>query len=160
MSNKTDRGINLTLPSDTEITMSRAFDAPRHLVWAAMTQPEHIRRWWGRGNELDVTLDFRVGGSYRYVEHAPDGNDYAFRGEIREIVPQERVVQTFEFEGLPGHIAVETMVLEEQDGKTILTTTSAFSSKEDRDGMLGSGMETGANESYEALDALLAEMPR
>lgn len=160
MSNKTDRGMRLTLPSDTEITMSRAFDAPRHLVWAAMTQPEHIKRWWGRGNELDVTLDFRVGGSYRYVEHAPDGNDYAFRGEIREIVPQERVVQTFEFEGLPGHVAVETMVLEEQDGKTILTTTSTFSSKEDRDGMLGSGMETGANQSYEALDALLTEMQR
>jgi uncharacterized protein YndB with AHSA1/START domain len=156
----TDRRATTTLPSDTEITMSRVFDAPRHLVWEAMTQPQHIKRWWGRGNDLDVTLDFRPGGSYRYVEHAPDGNDYAFRGEIREIVPEERVVQTFEFEGLPGHIAVETMTLEDQDGKTLLVTRSSFSSKEDRDGMLSSGMEDGANASYDALDALLAELQR
>lgn len=156
----TERTITTTLPSDTEITMSRTFDAPRHLVWAAMTQPQHIKRWWGRGNELDVTLDFRPGGSYRYVEHAEDGNDYAFRGEIREIVPEERVVQTFEFEGMPGHIAVETMTLEEQDGKTVVTSTSSFSNKEDRDGMLNSGMQDGAKQSYDALDALLAELQR
>ncbi|HEX2773555.1 MAG TPA: SRPBCC family protein [Micromonosporaceae bacterium] len=156
----TERTITTTLPSDTEITMSRTFDAPRHLVWAAMTQPQHIKRWWGRGNELDVTLDFRPGGSYRYVEHAEDGNDYAFRGEIREIVPEERVVQTFEFEGMPGHIAVETMTLEEKDGKTVVTSTSSFSNKEDRDGMLNSGMQDGAKQSYDALDALLAELQR
>lgn len=156
----TERTITTTLPSDTEITMSRTFDAPRHLVWAAMTQPQHVKRWWGRGNELDVTLDFRPGGSYRFVEHAEDGNDYAFRGEIREIVPEERVVQTFEFEGMPGHIAVETMTLEEQDGKTVVTSTSSFSNKEDRDGMLNSGMQDGAKQSYDALDALLAELQR
>jgi uncharacterized protein YndB with AHSA1/START domain len=156
----TQRTITTTLPSDTEIRMTRTFDAPRQLVWAAMTQPVHIKRWWGRGNKLDVTLDFRPGGSYRYVEHAEDGNEYAFRGEIREIVPEERVVQTFEFEGMPGHIAVDTMTLEEKDGKTIVTTTSSFSSKEDRDGLLSSGMEAGANQSYDALDALLAELQR
>jgi uncharacterized protein YndB with AHSA1/START domain len=156
----TERTITTTLPSDTEITMTRTFDAPRHLVWAAVTQPQHIKRWWGRGNELDVTLDFRPGGSYRFVEHAEDGNEYAFRGEIREIVPEERVVQTFEFEGMPGHIAVETMTLEDKDGKTVLTSTSSFSNKEDRDGMLSSGMEAGANQSYDALDALLAELQR
>jgi uncharacterized protein YndB with AHSA1/START domain len=156
----TERTITTTLPSDTEITMTRTFDAPRHLVWAAVTQPQHIKRWWGRGNELDVTLDFRAGGSYRFVEHAEDGNEYAFRGEIREIVPEERVVQTFEFEGMPGHIAVETMTLEDKDGKTVLTSTSSFSNKEDRDGMLSSGMEAGANQSYDALDALLAELQR
>lgn len=156
----TERTITTTLPSDTEITMTRTFDAPRHLVWAAVTQPQHVKRWWGRGNELDVTLDFRPGGSYRFVEHAEDGNEYAFRGEIREIVPEERVVQTFEFEGMPGHIAVETMTLEDKDGKTVLTSTSSFSNKEDRDGMLSSGMEAGANQSYDALDALLAELQR
>jgi uncharacterized protein YndB with AHSA1/START domain len=156
----TQRTITTTLPSDTEIKMTRTFDAPRHLVWAAITRPEHIKRWWGRGNELDVTLDFRPGGSYRYVEHAEDGNEYAFRGEIREIVPEERVVQTFEFEGMPGHVAVETMTLEEADGKTTITTTSSFTTKEDRDGMLSSGMETGANQSYDALEALLAELQR
>lgn len=156
----TKQTATINLPSDTEITMIRTFDAPRHLVWAAMTQPQHIKRWWGRGNDLDVTLDFREGGNYRYVEHAEDGNDYAFRGEIREIVPEERVVQTFEFEGMPGHIAVETMTLEETDGRTTITTTSSFSTQEDRDGMLNSGMETGANQSYDALDALLAELQR
>ncbi|HEX7746008.1 MAG TPA: SRPBCC family protein [Micromonosporaceae bacterium] len=156
----TDRRATTTLPSDTEITLSRVFDAPRRLVWEAMTQPQHIKRWWGRGNDLEVTLDFRPGGSYRYVEHAEDGTDYAFRGEIREIVPQERVVQTFEFEGMPGHIAVETMTLEDQDGKTLVVIRSSFSSTEDRDGMLSSGMEDGANASYDALDALLAELQR
>jgi uncharacterized protein YndB with AHSA1/START domain len=156
----TDRRATTTLPSDTEIMMSRVFDAPRRLVWEAMTQPQHIKRWWGRGHDLDVTLDFRPGGSYRYVEHDPDGNDYAFRGEIREVVPEQRVVQTFEFEGMPGHIAVETMTLEDQDGKTLLVTRSSFSSKEDRDGLLSTGMEDGANASYDALDALLAELQR
>jgi uncharacterized protein YndB with AHSA1/START domain len=156
----TEHTTTTTLPSDTEITMTRTFDAPRHLVWAAVTQPQHIARWWGRGNKLDVTLDFRPGGSYRYVEHAEDGNEYAFRGEIREIVPEERVVQTFEFEGMPGHIAVDTMTLEEKEGKTILTSRSSFSNREDRDGMLNSGMEAGANQSHDALDALLAELQR
>jgi uncharacterized protein YndB with AHSA1/START domain len=149
----------ISLPSDTEIRMTRVLNAPRHLAWAAMTQPEHIKRWWGRGNPLDVTLDFRPGGSYRYVEHS-DGAEYAFRGEIREVVPHERVVQTFEFEGMPGHIAVETLTLEEQEGKTTVTINSVFSSQDDRDGMLHSGMETGANQSYDALDALLAELQR
>jgi len=149
----------ITLPSDTEIRMTRVLDAPRRLVWAAMTQPEHLKRWWGRGNPLDLTLDFRPGGSYRYVEHA-DGTEYAFRGEIREIVPEERIVQTFEFEGMPGHISVETLTLEETDGKTTVTINSTFANQEDRDGMLQSGMETGANQSYDALDALLAELQR
>ena len=139
--------------------MTRVLDAPRRLVWAAMTQPEHLKRWWGRGNPLDLTLDFRPGGSYRYVEHA-DGTEYAFRGEIREIVPEERIVQTFEFEGMPGHISVETLTLEETDGKTTVTINSTFANQEDRDGMLQSGMETGANQSYDALDALLAELQR
>jgi uncharacterized protein YndB with AHSA1/START domain len=149
----------ITLPSDTEIRMTRVLDAPRNLVWTAMTQPEHIKRWWGRGNPLDVTLDLRPGGSYRYVEHA-DGSEYAFRGEIREIVPQQRIVQTFEFEGMPGHVAVETLELDETDGKTTITITSVFDNQEDRDGLLQSGMETGANQSYDALDALLAELQR
>lgn len=151
-------GIDLTLPSDTEIRMSRVFNAPRDRVWEAISKPEHIKRWWGRGHDLDVTLDFRPGGTYRFVEHAPDGNDYAFRGEIREVVPMERVVQTFEFEGMPGHVAVETMTLEQRDGRTIFTTTSRFGSRQERDSALDTGMEVGAAESYNALDALLATM--
>jgi uncharacterized protein YndB with AHSA1/START domain len=149
--------IKVTTPSDLEITTSRAFDAPRELVFAAHTQAEHVKHWWGRGNPLDVELDFRVGGSYRFVEHA-DGQQYGFRGEYREIVEPERIVQTFEFEGMPGHIAVQTLVFTEDDGKTTVTGTTRFDTRQERDGMLDSGMEGGAEQSYRALDAYLATL--
>ncbi|MBM0234228.1 SRPBCC family protein [Micromonospora sp. STR1_7] len=152
------RDLSIDLPSDHEITMSRTFDAPRDLVFAAHTQAEHLKRWWGRGNPLDVEIDFRVGGHYRNVEHAPDGNDYAFRGEFREIVVPERIVQTFEFEGMPGHVAVETVVFTEQSGRTVVTTTTRFDTTEERDGMVESGMAQGASESYAALDRYLATL--
>ncbi|MEV6970789.1 SRPBCC family protein [Hamadaea sp. NPDC051192] len=142
---------------DREIVMTRVFDAPRELVWAAFTDPEHLKHWWGRGNPMTIEMDARVGGRYRFVEHAPEG-DEAFRGEILELVPNEKVVQTFEWEGLPGHIATDTMVMTEEGGKTLVTTTSMFMSQEDRDGMIASGMETGARQSYEALDAYLAKL--
>jgi uncharacterized protein YndB with AHSA1/START domain len=136
--------------------MTRVFDAPRERVFAAHSKCEHIKRWWGRGNPLDCEMDFRPGGRYRFVEHAPDGETYAFRGEYREIEAPARIVQTFEFEGMPGHVCVETLVFEEHDGKTTLTSTTVFDSKEDRDGMLSSGMEQGAKESMNALAELLA----
>ncbi|MCM0678965.1 SRPBCC family protein [Micromonospora phytophila] len=142
----------LDLPSDREITLTRAFDAPRELVYAAHTQAEHLKRWWGRGNPLDVEIDFREGGRYRFVEHAKDGNDYAFRGEFREIVVPERIVQTFEFEGMPGHVAVETLVFTERDGGTVVTGTTRFDTTQERDGMIDSGMAQGAAESYAALE--------
>lgn len=142
----------IDLPSDREVTLTRAFDAPRDLVFAAHAEADHLRRWWGRGNPLDVEIDFRVGGHYRFVEHAPDGNAYAFRGEFREIVVPERIVQTFEFEGMPGHVAVETLVFTERDGRTVVTGTTRFDSKEERDGMVNSGMADGAAESYRALE--------
>lgn len=150
--------LTLDLPSDHEITLTRVFDAPRDLVFAAHAEAEYLKRWWGRGNPLDVEIDFREGGRYRFIEHAADGNDYGFRGEFRDIVPPERLVQTFEFEGTPGHIAVETLVFEERDGKTVLTGTTRFDTKEERDGMLNSGMEQGAAESYAALDKLLSTL--
>ncbi|MEU8301528.1 SRPBCC family protein [Micromonospora sp. NPDC048909] len=146
------------LPSDHEISLTRGFDAPRDLVFAAHTQAEHLKRWWGRGNPLDVEIDFREGGRYRFVEHAKDGNDYAFRGEFREIVVPERIVQTFEFEGMPGHVAVETLVFTEQDGRTVVTGTTRFDTTGERDGMLDSGMSQGAAESYAALDRHLATL--
>ncbi|CAM04957.1 uncharacterized protein YndB with AHSA1/START domain [Saccharopolyspora erythraea NRRL 2338] len=146
----------VTTPSDLEVRMSRVFDAPRDLVFAAHGKCEHIKRWWGRGNPLDCEMDFRPGGRYRFVEHAPDGEDYAFRGEYLEIVEPEKLSYTFEFEGMPGHVCVDTLVFEEHDGKTTLTSTTRFDSVEDRDGMINSGMEEGANESMRALDALLA----
>ena len=149
--------ITVTQPTGTTIKMVRAFDAPKALVWAAHTQPEHVKHWWGRGNPLDVTMDFRVGGRYRFVEHA-DGQEHAFRGEYREIVPGEKIVQTFEYEPMPGQICVETLTLTEQDGRTVVTTVTEFDSTEARDGMVQSGMEAGAEESYLALDKYLASI--
>jgi uncharacterized protein YndB with AHSA1/START domain len=148
----------IDLPSDREITLTRAFDAPRELVYAAHTEAEHLKRWWGRGNPLDVEIDFREGGRYRFVEHAKDGNDYAFRGEFREIVVPERIVRTFEFEGMPGHVAVETVVFTERDGRTVVTGTTRFDTTEERDGMVDSGMAQGAAESYDALERHLSTL--
>jgi uncharacterized protein YndB with AHSA1/START domain len=147
----------VTLPSDREIRLTRTFDAPRALVFEAFTKAEHVARWWGLpGDELVIdAFDARPGGRWRFVSRGADGSENGFRGEIREIVPNERIVQTFEWEGLPGHVSVETMTFEERDGKTTIVGTSRFDSVEDRDGMLQSGMEGGAAESYHRLEELL-----
>jgi len=104
--------------------MTRTFDAPRGLVWEALSKPEHMREWWGpRGFTMPVCeIDLRVGGAYRFVPKGPDGAEYGFRGEYREIVPPERIGWTFEFEGMPGSISVDTMTLTEEDGKTTITS--------------------------------------
>lgn len=148
---------SLTLPSDREIVMTRVFNAPRALVFKAFTDPEAIAQWWGQNNATTIVdkMDVRPGGVWRYVQRAADGNEWGFRGEYLEIVPPERLVNTFEFEGLPGHVVTDTAVFEEFDGKTRLTVTSTFDSQEDRDGMIASGMEDGALESYARLDAYL-----
>lgn len=147
----------LTLPSDREIRMTRLFDAPAALLFQTLTDPKLIPQWWGRGTVVDK-YDFRVGGAWRFVQHDDAGNEEGFRGEIREIVPPERLVQTFEWEGMVGHVVIETTTLEEVgNGKTRLTTVSLFSNTEDRDGMLHSGMEGGANESWDRLAALVAK---
>ncbi|MGI8861491.1 MAG: SRPBCC family protein [Gaiellaceae bacterium] len=150
----------MTTPSDREIVMTRTFDAPRGLVWEALSKPEHMREWWGpRGFTMPVCeMDFRPGGAYRFVQKGPDGAEYGFRGEYREIVPPERIGWTFEFERMPGSISVDTMTLTEEDGKTTITSTSVFDSVEQRDGMLQSGMETGAAETYDRLAELLEKM--
>jgi uncharacterized protein YndB with AHSA1/START domain len=158
MNTTSSSGLTVTTPSDHEIVLTRVFDAPRALVFEAHSRCEHLRRWWGRGNPLDCELDFRPGGSYRFVEHAPSEGDFAFRGEYREIVAPERIVQTFEYEGWPGKVCVETLAFEEHDGKTTLTNTSVFESVEDRDAMLQSGMETGAAQSLDKLAELLATL--
>lgn len=148
----------LTLPSDREIRMARIFHAPRELVFKATTDPKMVSQWWGQSDYTTIVdaMDLRVGGKWRFVQRDPQGNEHAFRGEYREITPPSRVVQTFEYEGLPGSILVETLTLEDLGGgKTLVTTTSTFDSKEDRDGMLASGMEGGANESWDRLAALL-----
>jgi uncharacterized protein YndB with AHSA1/START domain len=146
--------LTVTVASDLEVVMSRVFDAPRALVFAAHSNCEHISKWWGRGNPLDCDMDFRPGGTYRFVEHA-DGQDYAFFGEYREIVAPARIVQTFKYEGMPGKVIVVTLTFEEEGGKTTLTSTSLFESVEDRDGMLASGMATGAAQSLDKLAELL-----
>jgi uncharacterized protein YndB with AHSA1/START domain len=153
-------GLTVTLPSDREIVLTCVFDAPRRLIFEALSQPEHVRHWWGlRDHEFTVCdMDLRPGGRWRFVQRGPDGQEYGFRGEYREIVPPERVVQTFEFEGMPGHISVETMTLVEEDGKTIWTTRSVFASVQDRDGMLRSGMEAGARETMERLAEYVEEL--
>lgn len=152
--------LEVTLPSDTEIKQVRAFDAPRDLVFKALTDPQILMQWWGpHGYTTTIDkLDFRLGGGWRFVQIDPEGNQHAFRGEFREIEPPQRVVQTFEYEPMAGHIAVEEMTLEEQGGVTTLTTISTFSSKEDRDGMLQSGAEQGASESMDRLEAILAAL--
>jgi uncharacterized protein YndB with AHSA1/START domain len=154
--------LTVTVPSDREIVLSRVLDAPRELVFEALSKPEHIAHWWGRRRSTLVVceLDFRPGGAWRFVTRESDGNEFAFRGEIREIERPVRVVQTFEFEGMPGHISVETMRLEEidQGARTRITVTSVFDSIEDRDGMLHSGMEQGASELYDRLAEYLRTM--
>jgi uncharacterized protein YndB with AHSA1/START domain len=152
--------LEVTLPSDREIMMTRVFDAPLDLVFEAHTSCEHIEKWWGRrGSTLAVCeLDFRPGGKWRFVERSADGDEHGFRGEYREIQRPERIVWNFEYEGMPGHISVETMTLTEREGKTTLTAVSRFDSVEDRDGMLRSGMEVGANETWDRLAEYLAAM--
>ena len=148
--------INLTTPSDTELRMSRTFDAPRDLVFAAHTEAEHLKHWWARGNPVDIQIDFRVGGRWRFVETA-DGQQHAFRGEFREIDAPETFTWTFEYEPMAGHVAVERYEFTEQDGRTTVTATTTFDTQADRDGMLESGMEQGAEQSYRALDEYLAK---
>ena len=152
-----DSKLEVSTPSDREIVMTRVFDAPRDLVFEAHSSCEHMSRWWGpRKYEIvSCEIDFRPGGTWRIVHRGPEGEEYAFRGEYREIVRPERIVWTFEFEGMPGKVSVETLTLEEHDGKTTFSGTSVFDSVEDRDGMLESGMESGAVETMDRLDEYL-----
>ena len=148
----------ITTPTDREIRVERVFDAPRDRVYAAYTDPELIPQWWGRRNSTTVVdrMDVRTGGDWRFVSQASDGSEVAFRGTYREVTPPERIVQTFEWEGMPGYVSVETATFEDLGDRTKVTTTSIFHTAEERDGMLSSGMEHGMNETYARLDELLA----
>jgi uncharacterized protein YndB with AHSA1/START domain len=153
------RTLSVELPSDTEILMTRTFDAPRHLVFDAFTKPEHLVHWWGpRGTTLsECIFDARPGGTWRIVMREANGEQTVFFGEIREVTPPERFVWTFGFEGMPGEPGPEEMTFEEHDGKTTVRSRSTFPDKESRDGLLQSGMEAGAIETYERLDEHLAK---
>jgi uncharacterized protein YndB with AHSA1/START domain len=150
----------ITTPSDREIHIERQFDAPRDRVFAVYTDPELIGEWWGpRGTTTEVVeMDVRTGGDWRFVAHNSDGSQTGFRGTYREVSAPERIVQTFEWDGMPGYVSVETAVFEDLGDRTKVTTTSTFHTTEERDGMLGSGMEGGLNETYARLDELLAKL--
>ena len=143
-----------------QVTMTREVAAPRDLVFRAFVDPELIPEWWGPYDTTTIVdrMDVRDGGGWRFVARSADGTETAFRGTYREIAPPDRVVQTFEWEGMPGHISVETAAFEDLGGRTRVVTTSLFHTAEERDGMLASGMERGLNETYERLDALLARL--
>ena len=150
----------VTTPSDRDIHIERIFNAPRDRVWRAYTDPNLVAQWWGRGNKLVIErMEVERGGHWRYIEHAPDGSVNGFEGRYREVTPPERLVYTFEWDGMPAHVIIETAVFEDLgDGRTKLTATALFHTTEERDGMLHSGMEGGMNESYAALDKLLETM--
>jgi uncharacterized protein YndB with AHSA1/START domain len=132
----------VTTPAEREIRIERVFDASRDRVWRAFTEPALVAQWWGRGNHLVIErMEVERGGHWRFVEHAPDGT-HGFEGRYREVTPQERLAYTFEWDGLPGHVIIETATFEELgDGRTRVVTTALFHTTEERDGMLHSGME-------------------
>jgi len=150
----------VTTPTDREIHIVREFDAPRDLVFSVYTDPELIPEWWGpRGTTTTVDrMDPRAGGDWRFVIRNADGTETAFRGTYREITPPERIVQTFEWEGLPGHVSVETAVFEDLGDRTRVVNTTLFHTTEERDGMLASDMERGMNETFARLDEVLARL--
>jgi uncharacterized protein YndB with AHSA1/START domain len=150
-------------PGKQEIHITREFDAPRELVFKACMDPELIPQWWGPRNLSTVVdkMDVRPGGQWRFLNRDAQGNEYAFHGVYHEVLAPERVIDTFEFEGLPetGHVTLETMKLEElPGGRTRLTTQSIFQSVADRDATLQSGMEEGLKETYDRLAELLKKM--
>lgn len=146
---------------DLAFTMSRIFDAPRKLVWKVCTDPEMIPKWWGPRQYTTVVdvMDLKVGGKWRYVQTDAEGNEHAFNGVFTEITPPERLAYTFEYEPMAGHVSTDTITFEEQpDGKTKLIARTTFNTIEDLEGMLQSGMEGGAVETWDRLEELLAQV--
>jgi uncharacterized protein YndB with AHSA1/START domain len=144
-------------PGKHEILMTREFDAPRDLVFKAFTDPTLVPRWWGPGYLTTVVdqMDVRMGGIWRYIQHNPDGAEIAFRGVYHQVAAPERLVYTIEFEGMPGHIGLETVTFEDLNGRTRIIDSGIFQTVEDRDGMIASGMEGGARETWDRFEELL-----
>ncbi|WP_437284946.1 SRPBCC family protein [Sorangium sp. So ce406] len=153
----------VSTPSEQEVRMTRVFNAPRQLVFDAMTKPEHVKRWWGclgEGYSVPVCeIDLRPGGAWRFVNRHP-GGEFAFYGEYREISPPSRLVFTEIFEQYPDTVTVVTSVFTEEGGKTRMTVTVRYPSLEVRDIVLSTGMAEGAGISYDRLEDLLAELQR
>ncbi len=150
----------VTLPTDTQILITREFAAPKHLVYQAWTSPDLIKRWWSgdRGEVTSVEVDLRVGGTWRYVMTANAGFEVAFHGEYREIVPNERIVATEVYEGMPDASAITTATFTEDDGRTTLTMLVQHTSQEDRDMHINSGMEGGMQEAMDHLEELAVSL--
>ncbi len=153
----------VTTPSEHEIRMTRVFDAPRQLVFDAMTRPEHVKQWWGRlgdGYSVPVCeIDLRLGGRWRFVNRHPKG-EAAFHGEYREIVPPSRLVFTEIFEQFPDSVSVVTAEFADEGGRTRMTVTVRYPSREVRDMVIASGMARGAGISYDRLEDLVAALQR
>jgi uncharacterized protein YndB with AHSA1/START domain len=150
----TGNAATVTLPTDTEILITRAFDAPRHLVYRAWTEPDLIARWWAgdRGKVTSIEVDLRVGGAWRFVMIANEGFEVAFHGEFREIVPDERIVRTEIFEGMPDAEAISTTTFAERDGQTTVSILVQHASRANRDIQINSGMEDGLQEALNDLE--------
>ncbi len=164
MAPKAKNRATVEIVSDTEILITRSFNAPRDLVFEAMTQVEHVRHWYGCSIMKVTTceIDLRVGGAWRYVLQMPDGVEHGFHGVYREIVPPARLVTTENYEPIgPGHEMLATVTLEEKSGgRTVFRNRLTYASKADRDGHLGSGMETGLQESLDRLEERAAKLAR
>jgi uncharacterized protein YndB with AHSA1/START domain len=159
----TSQSATVTLPTDEQILIAREFDAPKRLVYRAWTTPELVMRWWSgrRGAMKSAEIDLRVGGAWRYVMVAEGGYEVAFHGEFREIVPEERIVTTEVFEGMPegdSEPAVDTVTFAEAGGRTTLSLLTQVSSREVRDMILDSGMEVGMQEQMDLLEELATSL--
>ena len=161
MAAKTKNELKVSLPDDTTILLEREFDAPRRLVWEAMTKPEYMSQWWGpRGTTLPVCeIDLRVGGEWRFLIRNPDGSEHPFRGEYREIEPVELLSYTWTYDVAPFNeqIAIETVRFEERDGRTYARTTMEWPTKEARDGH-ANAMQDGAAQTMDRLEEFLATL--
>jgi uncharacterized protein YndB with AHSA1/START domain len=156
----TTNSAKVTLPTDTQILITREFDAPKHLVWKAYTTPDLIARWWGgsHGKVTSAEVDLRVGGSWRYVLAANEGFEVAFHGEFREISAPDRLVNTEIYEGAPEGLGVVTTTLTEAGGRTTLTQLCDYGDKTVRDAVIESGMEGGMQESMDALEKVAVSL--
>jgi uncharacterized protein YndB with AHSA1/START domain len=149
-------------PGTQQTEITRAFNAPRELLFRAYTEPDLLVQWLGP-RQYTMTIDryeVRDGGTWRYVHSDADGNAFGFHGVFHGTPSVDGIVQTFEFEGMPGHVCLETLTFEEQGGTTLVRTSSVYQSVADRDAMVESGMEEGVNEGYDRLDELLARLAR
>ena len=146
----------ITTPTEREIRIERVVKAPRELVWRGYTEPALIAQWWGRGHRLVIErLELARGGHWRWVEHGP-GGVYGFEGRYREVTPPTRFVRSFEWDGMPAHVAIETVTLEDLgDGRTRIVILMQMHTPEERDGFLQSGMQQGMDAAFAQLDELV-----